>query len=84
LPAEPGVIQTEQTLPRGGKLELEQWRVSTARSQVQQRAGLFAQRAMADSVTVAAESLQVGDLWIVARGSISADSLRVLLRKLRR
>jgi len=84
LPAEPGVIQTEQRLPRGGTLELEQWRANTPRSQVQQRGGLFFQQPMADSATVAAESLQIDGLKIVGRAPISADSLRVLLRRLRR
>ena len=84
LAGEPGVIRTEQTLPRGGKLELEQWRTNTPRSQVQLRARLFAQQAMADSVTVAADSLQIDGLKVVGRAPISADSLRVLLRRLRR
>jgi hypothetical protein len=84
MAGEPGVIRTEQTLPRGGKLELEQRRATTPRSEVQLRARLFAQQPMADSVFIVAESLQVDGLWIVARAPISADSLRVLLRRLRR
>jgi hypothetical protein len=85
LAAEPGVIQTEQRLPGGGTLELEQWRAGTARPTTPEPASVARKASpLADSPAVAAESLRVGDLRIVARAPIPADSLRALVRRIRR
>jgi hypothetical protein len=84
------VVQTVQRLPRGEVLELEQWRANQPRTAEGLAAGAMAGRqrrqepARADSAVIAAESLLVDGLRIVGRAPISADSLRVLLRKVRR
>jgi hypothetical protein len=89
-------IQTVQRLPDGALLELDQWRANqpppstAAIRQAGERRGHAA--AAVDTVVprqlldarVAAETVVVDGLRIVARAPIPADSLRVLLRRLRR
>jgi hypothetical protein len=81
------VVQTVQRLPDGGVLELDQWRVAVAggaAAAASPRAlERSAQRSLGDRV-MAAETLMVDGLRIVARAPIPADSLRALLKRLRR
>jgi hypothetical protein len=83
------VVQTVQQLANGVLLELDQYRANVPPAAIEPAAlpRTFAeqrQRVAADLAAVKAETLVVDGLRIVARAPISADSLRALLRRLRR
>jgi hypothetical protein len=95
LPTEPDVVYTEQRLPDGRVLRLQQQRLRLPRAapppapmaMVQAEAARKAEPAAAsrDSTTVVSvDTVEVGGLRVIVRGAVPADSLRELVRRIRR